>query len=221
MKTHRLSGTPTYGSWMNMWTRCTNKRSDRYHYYGAKGITVDERWRSFEAFVEDMGMRPDGCTLDRINGSEGYTKANCRWATNAVQSNNKDTNVRYTFECETKTVAEWGLDKRSVCDGPTLRARLSKGWSIEQALFEPIGADPLGNRHPRDRKDTVWITIMGDKKALQDWVDDPRCRCKEATFRFRIKGGMDPYLALITPASEKKSHKRTKHVDALLKEKVT
>ncbi len=67
---HRLCNTPTYKSWQAMRTRCLNKNSDQYPDYGARGITICERWNSFENFLEDMGHRPDGTTIDRIENDK-------------------------------------------------------------------------------------------------------------------------------------------------------
>ena len=81
---------PEYHSWSSMIQRCTNSTRASWKYYGGKGITVCDRWiHSFEAFLEDMGLRPEGMTLDRIDGDKGYFLENCRWATKKEQSSNR------------------------------------------------------------------------------------------------------------------------------------
>lgn len=78
---HSKSNTLTYRTWQGMKTRCGNKNSPQYKYYGAIGISYDPRWEVFENFLEDMGERPEKLiTLDRINPFENYSKENCRWA---------------------------------------------------------------------------------------------------------------------------------------------
>lgn len=80
--------TPTYRSWRSMVERCTKASHKSYVRYGGAGIGVTEPWLSFENFLADMGARPEGTTLDRVDPSLGYDKANCRWATPAEQSEN-------------------------------------------------------------------------------------------------------------------------------------
>lgn len=80
---------PTYISWRAMKVRCTSKNRDGAKYYVGRAITYDLRWRDFSAFLEDMGERPEGRTLDRINNDLGYSKANCRWATPYQQTHNR------------------------------------------------------------------------------------------------------------------------------------
>lgn len=83
-------GTKTYYIWAAMIQRTTNpKNVDYQKYYGARGITVCDRWRDFSCFLEDMGEKPDGLTLDRIDNDGNYEPSNCRWATPLAQSKNK------------------------------------------------------------------------------------------------------------------------------------
>lgn len=90
-QTHGKSryGNRTYKSWASMKYRCDNPNSNRYEEYGARGITYCERWAVFENFLEDMGERPEGKTLDRIGDAKLYCKENCRWADPKTQANNR------------------------------------------------------------------------------------------------------------------------------------
>jgi hypothetical protein len=82
--------TPTYSTWRSMLRRCHNPRQASFQRYGAKGISMTKPWRdSFESFLNDMGERPPGMTIDRIDNRFGYFMANCRWATTKQQEANK------------------------------------------------------------------------------------------------------------------------------------
>jgi hypothetical protein len=83
---HGMYGTPTYKTWNMMKQRCLNPKNDNYHKYGALGVTVCEKWLTFEGFYADMGVRPEGCTLNRIGSAKIYSKDTCEWATLGVQS---------------------------------------------------------------------------------------------------------------------------------------
>lgn len=89
-KTHGMTKTPTYNSWSNMIQQCTNPKATCYSKYGAKGITVCARWRgSFDNFLADMGERPTGTTIDRVNPTGNYEPGNCRWGTALQQAHNR------------------------------------------------------------------------------------------------------------------------------------
>lgn len=129
---HGMHQTRTYRIWAGMRQRCTNPNAQKAHLYCGAGITVDERWNDFSSFIEDMGEAPAGMSIDRIDGTRGYSKANCRWATPVQQANNMRTNKVIEFNGQRKTLAEWA---RSLgIKANTLNCRLRRGWPIERAL---------------------------------------------------------------------------------------
>lgn len=86
-RTHLASS--TYNSWTRMMQRCTNPQNNRWYLYGGRGITVCKRWLKFENFLADMGERPLGKSIDRINTDGNYEPANCKWSTPKEQANNR------------------------------------------------------------------------------------------------------------------------------------
>lgn len=85
----RTQRTPTYTVWKGMHQRCTNPKSSVYKYYGGRGISVCARWDNFENFLADMGERPKGLSIDRIDNDGDYQPKNCRWATQSMQVSNR------------------------------------------------------------------------------------------------------------------------------------
>ena len=92
-KQHGMRHTATYHSWADMRQRCTNPKNSAYGNYGARGIAVYEPWADFRNFYADIGVKPDGLTLERLRVNEGYKPDNCIWATYETQARNKRINV--------------------------------------------------------------------------------------------------------------------------------
>jgi len=127
---------PLYGTWTSMVSRCHSENDQAYCYYGARGISVCARWReSFEAFRDDMGPRPSGRTLDRVNNDGDYTRENCRWATTQEQHRNRRGLCLLTFQGKTQTITEWAAEVG--IPRVTLYGRRRRGWSVERTLTEP------------------------------------------------------------------------------------
>lgn len=86
---HSMTRSPTYRSWMSMRTRCNCPTQPKFMRYGGRGIRVCKRWDDFATFLADMGERPEGTSIDRINNDGDYEPENCRWATKAQQLKNR------------------------------------------------------------------------------------------------------------------------------------
>lgn len=113
-----------YTAWANLVQRCTNPNHTSYANYGRRGVKVCRRWLQFENFLVDMGAKPRGWTIERIDNSKGYSKANCCWAPRAMQARNTRRNVVF----DGKTIAEWArtLGRNQA----TIRYRLKKYGSV-------------------------------------------------------------------------------------------
>lgn len=123
-----------YMAWYHMIERCYNKKSSSYRRWGGRGITVSDSWRSLDNFLNDMG-EPEKCySLDRIDNDKGYSKENCRWATNEEQAQNRRTSIQVTINGKTASVSkhcrDLGLHNRLIYK------LIKKGLSPENAFIK-------------------------------------------------------------------------------------
>lgn len=136
--THGKTNSPEFRTWTQMISRCTNKNDYRYPRYGGRGITVDERWlESFEAFLEDVGRRPNPTDeLDRIENDGNYEPGNVRWVSAKVNCNNRSSNRLITYNGRTQSMTLWAEEMG--LEPATLRVRLESNWGVERALTQPV-----------------------------------------------------------------------------------
>jgi hypothetical protein len=106
MTKHGKSSTTEYRTWLHMIQRCTNSNNQSWKDYGGRGIRVSERLKDFENFLKDIGERPEGTSLDRINNNGNYEPSNCRWSTRKEQANN--TRKRKVILVEEWDWNDWG-----------------------------------------------------------------------------------------------------------------
>ncbi len=132
---HGLARHPLYGTWLNMKQRCYAQYSDSYSYYGGRGIRMCDRWRnSFSAFLADVGERPKGMTLDRIDGNGNYEPGNVRWASSSTQA--KNTKTRRDNVSGHKGIS-WDADKsrwRAYTGGGRSRVELGRFVDLVEAI---------------------------------------------------------------------------------------
>lgn len=134
-ETKRKVRTKEYIAWVKMHERCRSTSKNKNIYFD-RGIHVCDRWGVYENFLEDMGRKPEGTSLDRLDNDKSYYKENCRWATQKQQCRNLRKNVSITFNNETKCIAEWA-ESLGIPYG-RLQSRLRDyGWSVERALTTP------------------------------------------------------------------------------------
>lgn len=133
-RTHGKAKTSIYVLWQAIKQRCYNPKNTAFPRYGGRGIYVCERWHIFENFLTDIGDRPLGYTLDRINNDGPYSPENCRWATRKEQANNRFINVRITHDGMTLTAMQWS--ERLGIHINTLLLRYRKGLPIEKVFSQ-------------------------------------------------------------------------------------
>ena len=158
---HGLCNTPTHKCWMRMRARCFCKSNQDYPNYGGRGITICERWRnSFLAFLEDMGEKPAGKSIDRIDNDGDYEPGNCRWSDSFTQSRNRRNITLREYNGATYCIAE--AAKTFGVHPKTIRRRLRYGWSFPDVIEKTA----LTTRN---------YTAFGETKSLRQWAKDARC----------------------------------------------
>ncbi len=132
-KAHGMTESAEYHTWIGMKQRCLNKNNSKYVSYGSRGISVCDEWvNSFPTFYADMGDRPDGTTLDRIDPNGNYCFDNCRWATQKQQQNNRTNNKKIELFGVTYTLAL--ACEKFKKNQDKVQQRLKRGWSTEKAF---------------------------------------------------------------------------------------
>lgn len=134
-RTHGKSSTAAFARWISMRQRCFNPNRKDWPNYGGRGITICDRWMSFENFYTDMGDPPPGMQIERVDNNGNYEPGNCVWATPVQQGRNRRNNRRINASGETKTLSTWaeniGAAESTVSD------RIKRGWSKEDAVTVP------------------------------------------------------------------------------------
>ena len=151
---------PTYQSWMHMKARCLNFNCPAYKNYGGRGIEVCKRWMDFENFLADMGIRPEGKTLDRIDNDGNYEPGNCRWATLKEQRQNrrkaKDYKTQYFFIAtkqekvivsnnQREFARQHGLNRRHINNCLNGRLKSHGGWRFKRITLDKKGVVHFNN----------------------------------------------------------------------------
>ena len=143
---HGMTGTPEHYAWKAMNSRCSNQYSKDYSNYGARGITVCDEWaNNFQSFYDDMGVRPDGTSIDRIDNDGDYERGNCRWSTPREQSLNqripKNNTSGYRGIWQSKYRNRWYASASNVYIGCYL-SKEEAAWMYDQYAIEINGNNP-------------------------------------------------------------------------------
>lgn len=191
MTTHGMSNTTEYKTWERIKKRCYNKNVYNYCDYGGRGILMCDEWKnSFEVFYKDMGDRPEGTSIDRIDNDKGYSKENCRWATNEEQCNNRRSNINITYKGETQTLAQWCRELN--LEYQTVKARIQESGMTPDDAFE------------LEHKRKGLYTVDGVEKHISEWLK--LIKIDKSTFAYRVKKGWSLNKIKNTPIRENKRY---------------
>lgn len=149
LRKHGMTTQAEHRTWLYMRNRCYNKNLKCYENYGGRGIKVCDRWLfSFENFYEDMGKRPDGYSIERIDNDGDYSPENCKWIPMSEQAKNKRNVVKIRYNGEIRTMKEWSIiTNLSVA---TIEYRYRAGWDVEKMMTKPMkGTIPKLPKQPK------------------------------------------------------------------------
>lgn len=177
--------TPTYNSWRSMRNRILFNSSENHKCYKDKGISICSRWiDSYDNFFMDMGERPSGTTLDRIDSNGDYEPSNCRWATMVVQQNNKYDLTKIEHNGEIKTIGEWasclGLDDKQ--KNTVYRRHTKYGAKTYEELF-------CGNLYSHRKSLESHKCIICNTIESKKWRKDTCNNCYARALRYYKKSG--------------------------------
>lgn len=125
----------SHASWRAMLSRCINCKDASYKFYGARGITVCDRWHVFENFLEDMGERPVGMEIDRVDNSQGYAPGNCRWVTH--KQNGRNTRTNRVIDTPDGEMLLCEASELSGINFGTLLGRIRRNWPVSRVFDAP------------------------------------------------------------------------------------
>lgn len=167
LKTHGMSRTSEYSIWDGMKARCQNVQNTAYPNYGGRGITVCERWQTFENFYADMGSRPsEKHSVDRRDNDRGYEPDNCYWATPTEQLNNTRVNIAVEYEGVAYPSMVLLCRALGIDDADFRQYYRRRGLSVEESvkLSRPSEREPVPN--PKNRP----YTFNGESHTLKEWA---------------------------------------------------
>lgn len=150
---HGMFGTPTYATWRRMKQRCYCPGNPSYPDYGGRGIKVCDKWHDFAGFYADMGARPEGMSLDRIDVNGDYATGNCRWLSMSGQQNNKRNSIRVRVAGIESTLTE--AARRFALKPQDAINRHNKGHDLSEFFAAPVEIIAPGVGHSK------WVAKRG------------------------------------------------------------
>lgn len=160
---------PAYNVWKKVRARCNNPKDDHFKWYGAKGVSVCNRWNDFRSFRADMGERPSAKhSIDRIDNSKGYEPGNCRWATQQEQNRNRAANTYITHNGKTQCLAAWSEDLGGC--RVLVSKRLQHGWSEIDAVTRPVSKGRISSQKITNELPTCDVSagLLTEQEKLFD-----------------------------------------------------